>query len=324
MLNVQRLIILAAALLVGSSAGAQELTKISVARLTLPGAITAILDVLIDRGIDKRHGIELEVKNYSTISAFYGATATGEVDMSVAGPWVLQRLRNQGAKVKAVFTFVSISSLGVVTGDPNINSIQDLKGKSLAADMGSSEYLLLAMYARSQGVELGKDVTVMQAGPPIAKAMLEAGRVDAAMSWETNTTLLLKSNPKFRRVIGGENAWAALTGSDRKDGWQLVITMHEDVLRKHPNAIPKLHAMWQDAAKFLVTNTDEAEAIDFRTVKLPIGVLSEALKSERLVYKIEPVWGPERDGIWESFKLGVKYGYIKEMPDQNILYTPRP
>lgn len=316
------IVVLASVLLTSGGASAQEPTKISVARLTLPGAITAILDVLIDRGIDKRHGIELEAKNYSTISAFYGATSTGEVDMSVAGPWVLQRLRNQGAKVKGVFTFVSISSLGVVTGDPGINKIQDLKGKSLAADMGSSEYLLLAMYARSQGVELGKDVTVTQAGPPIAKAMLEAGRVDAAMSWETNTTLLLKGNPKFRRVIGGETAWASLAGTDKKHGWQLILTMHEDALKKHPNAIPKLQAMWQEAAKFLLTNTEEAEAIDFRTIKLPPGVLSEALKSNRLVYNILPVWGPERDGIWESFKLGVKYGYIKEMPDQNILYTP--
>lgn len=323
MSRLQRFIAAAALLLTATTAlYAQEPAKISVSRLTLPGAITAILDVLLEKGIDKKHGIHLEPKNYSSIAAFYGATSTGEVDMSVAGPWVLQRLRNQGAKVKAVYTFVSISSLGVVTGDPAINKIQDLKGKSLAAAVGSSEYLLLAMYARSQGVELGKDVTVIQASPPVAKAMLEAGRVDAAMSWETNTTLLLSGNPKFRRVIGGETAWASLTGSSKREGWQLVLTMHEDALAKHKNAIPRIQAMWQEAAKFLETNTAEAEAIDFRTIKLPMGVLGEALRSKRLVYRIEPVWGAEKDGIWESFKLGVKYGYIEEMPDQNILYTP--
>jgi len=320
--RAMRAVLIALGALIVGNANGEELTKISVARLTLPGAITAILDVLKDRGIDKRHGIELEVKNYSTISGFYGATSTGEVDMSVAGPWVLQKLRNQGAKVQAVFTFVPISSLGVVTGDPKINGIKDLKGRSLAADMGSSEYLLLAMYARSQGVELGKDVTVTQAGPPAAKAMLEAERVDAAMSWETNTTLLLKSNPKFRRVIGGETAWAALTSSDTSHGWQLVLTLHEDATKRSPDAVRKLLAMWQDAAKFLLTNTKEAEEIDFRTVKLPLGVLTEALQSKRLVYNIEPVWGPENQGIWDSFKLGVKYGYIKEMPDEKILYKP--
>ena len=308
--------------LLSSNVLAQEPTKISVARLALPGAITSILDVLKDRGIDKKHGIDLEVKNYSNIAGFYGATSTGEVDMSVAGPWVLQKLRNQGARVQAVFTFVPISSLGVVTGDPHINGIKDLKGKTLAADMGSSEYLLLAMYARSQGIELGKDVTVAQAGPPAAKAMLEAKRVDAAMSWETNTTLLLKSDPTFRRVIGGETAWAALNGSSNARGWQLLLTLHEDALKRAPEAVTKLQAMWQDAAHFLVTNTKEAEAIDYRTVKLPPGVLSDALASKRLVYDIQPVWGPEREGIWNSFKLGVKYGYIKEMPDEKILYQP--
>jgi ABC-type nitrate/sulfonate/bicarbonate transport system substrate-binding protein len=178
------------------------------------------------------------------------------------------------------------------------------------------------MYARSQGVELGKDVTVMQASPPIAKAMLEAGRADAAMSWETNTTLLLKANPKFRRIIGGETAWASLTGSDKMDGWQLIITMHEDALRRHRAAIPRVQAMWQEAATFLVTNTAEAEEIDFRTIKLPKGVLSEALGSKRLTYRILPVWGPEREGILESFKLGVRHGFIKELPDARILFAP--
>ncbi|MGH8736858.1 MAG: ABC transporter substrate-binding protein [Burkholderiales bacterium] len=304
------------------SAAASEPIKLSVARLTLPGAITAILDVLVDRRIDRRHGIVLEVKNYSNISAFYGATATGEVDMSVAGPWVLQRLRGQGSKVKGLFTFVGISSLGVVTADPKINSIQDLKGRTLAASMGSAEYLLLAMYAQSQGVVLGKDVTVQQASPPLARAMLEAGRVDAAMSWETNTTLLLRDNAKFRRIIGGEEAWAALTGSNGTHGWQLLLTIHEDALAKHPQAVAPLLAMWREAAAFLKSNTAEAEAIDFRTIKLPVGVLSEAIGSKRLAYDIQPVWGREREGIWDSFKLGVKYGYLKEMPDPGILYAP--
>lgn len=306
---------------VSQPAPAAEPVKLSVARLTLPGAITALVDVLKDQGIDRRHGIDLVTQNYSTISAFYAATSTGEVDLSVAGPWVLQKLRNEEARIKAVFTFVRISSLGVITADPNLHTIQDLKGKTIAADMGSAEFQLLAMYGKSQGVVFGKDVTVVQAGPPLARTQLAAGRVDAAMLWETNTTLTLRDNPKYRRFIGGETAWQSLSKS-KSAGWQLLITMHEDAIQKHKDAIPNLLAMWRDAAQFMRTNTDEAARIDESTVKLPNGVLQEALGSKRLSYDINPVWEAEKAGIWEMFQLAVDQGYIARLPDAGVLYAP--
>ena len=303
------------------NASADALTQISVSRLTLPGAITAIVDVIKAKGFDRKHGIDLVVKNYSSISAFYAATFTGEVDMSVSGPWVLQKANLGGSKTRAVFTLNRISSLGVVTANPKINVIGDLKGKSLAADMGSAEYQLLAMYAKSEGLILGKDVTVVQASPVLAGSQLSAGRVDAAMSWETNTTVLLRSNSAYRRIIGGETAWEKLTGS--KDlGWQLLITMDADAIVKHENAIPNLLAMWQDAARFITDHTDEAAQIDVKMTNLPNGILQDSVGSKRLVYEIHPVWEKERANIWSTFKMAVDNGYIDRLPSPDILYAP--
>jgi NitT/TauT family transport system substrate-binding protein len=303
------------------SSAAEPSIQLTVARLTLPGAITAILDPLKAQMIDRRHGIDLVVKDYSTVATFYAATSTGEVEMSVAGPWILQRLRNDGARIVGVFTFVGVASLGVVTGDPSLRTVQDLKGKTIAADMGSSEYQLLAMYGRSQGVEFGRDVTVAQATPPLARTQLNAGRVDAAMSWETNTTLLLGDNPAYRRIFGGEDAWAALASPDTH-GWQLLVTLHEDAIKRNAEIVPRLLEMWRDAAKFLTEHTEEAEAIDEKTVKLPKGVLTQALGSKRLVYDIQPVWGSERAGLDQSFKLSVASGFAATLPDSRILYKP--
>jgi ABC-type nitrate/sulfonate/bicarbonate transport system substrate-binding protein len=319
-------LIVAICVIVGASAlispsHTQPLVQISVARLTLPGTITAILDPLKDQGIDRKHGIDLTVKNYSTVSAFYAAASTGEVDMAVAGPWVLLRLRNEGVPIVGVFTFVRASSMGVVTGDPALRTVRDLKGKTIAADMGSAEFQLLAMYGRSQGIEFGRDVTVVQAGPPLARTQLNAGRVDAAMSWETNTTLLLSDNSSYRRIFGGETAWSALVGPG-SNGWQLLVTLHEDAVKRHRAAIPRLLDMWRDATKFLVERTAEAEAIDERTIKLPKGILGEALRSQRLVYDIQPVWDSERAGLQQAFKLAVDGGFVPKLPEGAILYAP--
>jgi len=311
-----------AASLASYPASAQGLTEISVSRVNLPGAITAIVDVLKSQGIDRKHGFNLEVKNFSTVAGLYAATASGEVDISAAGPWVLVRMRNEGARIKGVFTFVGISSLGVITADPNLRTIEDLKGKTIAADMASAEYLLLATYGKARGLQFGKDVTVVQASPPLARAQLDAGRVDAAMSWETNATLILQSNPKYRRMIGGETAWAGISKA-KGGGWQLVLTMHENAIKAHKDDIPRLMRMWQDAASFMVTNTAEAEKVVEASVKLPPGVLKEALGSKRLVYQVLPVWEGEKAGLMENFKLGVDQGFIKQMPDAGVLYDPK-
>ena len=166
--------------------------------------------------------------------------------------------------------------------------------------MGSSEYQLLAIYVRTRGVVLGKDVTVVQAPPALARSQLAAKRVDAAMSWELGATLMLRDDPQNRRVIGGETVWA---GIGKSKGWQVIVLAHEAFLARHPQAIPRLLKMFQEGTQFMVADTQEAERIAAETVKLPPGVLSEALGSKRVIYEVLPVWGDEREGLWGSVRL---------------------
>jgi ABC-type nitrate/sulfonate/bicarbonate transport system substrate-binding protein len=113
----------------------------------------------------------------------------------------------EGVPISIAATWAPRNILSVITsGDPAINSFVDLKGKTIAADMGSSEYQITSIYGRKLGLALGKDVTVVQAGPPVARAQLQAERVDAAMLWEPTTTLALRDNPAFRVIMSGDTA----------------------------------------------------------------------------------------------------------------------
>ena len=86
--------------------------------------------------------------------------------------------------------------------------------------MGSSEYQVTAIYGRKLGLNFGTDVTVVSAAPPLARAQLEATRVDAAMLWEPTTTLALRDNPRFRVIMSGDTAWKAIANVR---GWDLVV-----------------------------------------------------------------------------------------------------
>jgi ABC-type nitrate/sulfonate/bicarbonate transport system substrate-binding protein len=300
-------------------AQSQEPVKVKIGRLAFPSLSTMMIDIVKDQGLDKKHGIDLEPVTLGAISAYYAALATGEVDMVPAGPHVLQKMRLEGVPIKAALTYARLNALTVITADPAIKTIADLKGRSIAADMGSSEYQILALYGRSQGVVFGKDVSVVQAGPPLARTQLQAKRVDAAMTWEPSATLTLRDNPQYRTIFAGDTAWKTIA---KAAGWELVVAVREDFLKKSPDSVSRLLRMFQDGQRFIKANLDAADRIVVGSIKLPPGIFKEAVASGRLVYDVLPAWESERAVIWDMFKIAVDVGYLPKLPDEGAIYKP--
>src|SRR5918999_19171 len=304
-MNVKTVGVLLAVCLAAMSvpAAAQDRIKLKVAALTLPVFNPIIVNLMKEKGIDVRHGLEMDVKAYPSIAAFYAALATGEVDTTVVGgPTVFQKMRNEGVPLRIVATIVPQSDLVIITAKPEIKSVADLKGKTLAADMGSQQYQTVAIYGRSKGLTLGTDVTVVQASFALARTQLAANRVDAAMVIEPIATMMLKENPQYRMIFNGGVAWRELTG---EEGWELVVPLREDFIKRSPASVAKWIAALQDVQAFVKQNVDEADAIVARTVKLPPGIFKEAIASGRWVFDVQPAWGKERKIIWDMFERAV-------------------
>jgi ABC-type nitrate/sulfonate/bicarbonate transport system substrate-binding protein len=311
----------AVAVLLGSTAMAQERVKVKVAALTLPVFNPIIVNLMKEKGIDARHGLEMEVKAYPSIAAFYAALATGEVDTTVVGgPTVFQKMRNEGVPLKIVATIVPQSDLVIISANPGIKSLLDLKGKTLAADMGSQQYQAVAIYGRAKGLTVGTDVTVVQASFALARTQLAASRVDAAMVIEPIATMMLKENPSYRMIFNGGTAWKELTG---EEGWELVVPLREDFIKRHPAAVKQWIAALQDVQSYVRQNVDEADGIVARTVKLPPGIFKEAIASGRWVVDVRPAWGArERKSLWDMFERAVAAKYLEKLPDEAIIYAP--
>jgi ABC-type nitrate/sulfonate/bicarbonate transport system substrate-binding protein len=322
-MSVKRLMAVAVmlAVAVAASAGAQERVKVKVAALTLPVFNPIIVSLMKEKGIDTRHGLEMDVKTYPSIATFYAALATGEVDTTVVGgPTVFQKMRNEGVPLKIVATIVPQSDLVIITANPEIKSLADLKGKTLAADMGSQQYQTVAIYGRSKGLTVGTDVTVVQASFALARTQLAAGRVDAAMVIEPIATMMLKENPSFRMIFNGGTAWKELTG---EEGWELVVPLREDFIKRSPAAVKQWIAALQEVQAYIKQNVDEADGIVARTVKLPPGIFKEAIASGRWIVDVRPAWGTrERKSIWDMFERAVAARYLDKLPDEAIIYAP--
>ena len=239
--------------------------------------------------------------------------------MLAGGPLVAQKMILEGVPIRIGLTWARMNILSVITADPSIKSIADLKGKTIAATIGSSEYQILSVYGRSQGLIFGKDITVVPASPPLARTQLQANRVDAAMLWEPTTTLALRDNPAYRIIVAGDSAWSAIS---KFAGWDLVVMMREDFLKRRPNAVPQLVRMFQEAQEYYKANLDEADKILVASLKLPPGIFKEAVASGRLAYDVQPAWGPERAALWDMFKIAVDSGHLPKLPNENVIYSP--
>src|SRR5262249_53205270 len=94
---------------------AQQKPVIKVSSLTLPVFNPLVWNIMKARGIDAKHGFELDAKAYPSISAFYAAFATGETDVLIGGPTILQKLYQEGVPVRIVGTGFTLADLVIFT-----------------------------------------------------------------------------------------------------------------------------------------------------------------------------------------------------------------
>src|SRR3954467_10198390 len=299
---------------------AQQRPKISVSSLTLPVFNPIVSNIMKARGFDAKHGFELDIKAYPSLSAFYAAFSTGETEALIGGPTIFQKLYQEGVPLRIFGTGFTLSDLVIFARDPNIKSLADLKGKQLAADMGGSQFQVVKIYANAKGLELGKDITVVNANFAVARAQLEAGRVDAALVIEPLASIIAKQNPDWKMIFNGAAGWKEITGTD---GWEIVPAMRADAIAKNPDAPKMLLAALQDVAEVMHKDTAAADKIANETLKLPAGILTAAVESKRLMMIVKPAWDPAtRKTITDMMERAVKAGFYEKMPDDKIIYAP--
>ena len=326
MTNARRWLVAACALtlaliVVAATVPAQEPVKVRIGNLGFPSHAAMIIGVLKAKGFDGKHGVDMEVKPFGAVGAYYASTASGETDGIGGGPLVFQKMRLEGVAIKMVAAMVDMTSMSVISKNPAIKTVQDLKGKTIAADMASSEYSVLSLYGKSKGVIFGKDVTVVQAGPPLVRTQLMADRVDAGMTWEPTATMTMRDNANYRIVFNGKQGWREMTG---KDGWLLALGMREDWIAKNAAGLPRVIAAFDEAARFMKSNPDECDQILQQAIKLPPGAFKDMITAPRVVFNIRSTAEPStRETLCEVVKLAIGEGYFKDpVKDQSVIHVP--
>lgn len=140
-------------------------------------------------GLDKKHGIEIDVRPLADSRAGQVALQGGAVDVILSDFIWVSIQRNQGAD----FAFVPHSlAVGGLMVDPNgaVKSVEDLPGKTIGIAGGpvdKSWVILQAYYQAKTGDALVDQVTAKYGAPPLINELLTSGQSQASLNfWHWN------------------------------------------------------------------------------------------------------------------------------------------
>lgn len=127
--------------------------------------------------------------------------AAGSSDIAFVGdvPTVSAIAAGQENEVVATTAVGGKSYSMVVKADSDIKSVKDLKGKKVGTTIGSTAQNLVEKLLAKDGLDINKDIELVNISPGEAKSVISSGDIDAVVFWEPTPTQLI--GDKVGRVI---------------------------------------------------------------------------------------------------------------------------
>ena len=174
----------------------------------------------------------------------------------------------------------------VVPKDSEITSIEQLKGKKVAATKGTDPYFFLLRSLNSVGLS-GSDVEVVNLQHADGKVALERGDVDA---WAGLDPFMAQSELEAGSTLLYRNIDFNSYG---------FLNAREEFIEKYPDYVTRVLTQYERARQWILENPDEAAQILADESSLSLEVATKELV-ERTVLTVSPVPGPDQVAVLEQ------------------------
>ena len=217
------------------------------------------------KGFDKENGVEIELTNFTTDADINSAFAAGRLDVSNIATHTGLRFIGAGLPLKIVlFEDVSREADAILAG-PDVESVEDLRGKKVAFEEGTTSDLLLRYALQENGLSFD-DIEAVPIPAADAGSAAIAGRVDVAVTYEPYLTAALGEGEGFRLLY---------TAGERPGLVSDILVANEDFAEENGDALVAALKAWNQAIEFYRSNPEEAQAI----IAENVGAKPEELKT---------------------------------------------
>lgn len=234
------------------------------------GTVQWEIQTIQSLGLDKKHGLELEIRPLADSRSGQIALQTGDVDVILSDFVWVSIQRNEGNKVTMVPHSLAVGGL-MVPADSDIATVEDLDGRTIAVAGGpvdKSWVMLQAYYNSVTGSNLIDVVKANYGAPPLVNELLANGGADAALNfWHWNArakaagAVELISVADMLTALGVSEqppllGWTFTdqTGKDKK----AAITAFLDASFDAKDALLNDDAVWTDLQTLMGAEGDDA------------------------------------------------------------------
>jgi NitT/TauT family transport system substrate-binding protein len=202
------------------------------------------------KGYYKQRGVAVEMVRFSAYTDSIAAFQEGKVDIDMQTLDDAIRLLAGGREVKVVlFTDYSYGGDGIVARQ-GINSIAELKGKTVGVEVGTVGHFSLLKSLEKAGME-EKDITIVSIPAWEIKESFLAGKIDAGVTWEPYLTS--SANEGKGKVI--------ITSRDYPETIITTMAVDKKLIEKRADDVQKIVSAYFDALRLTLQQPDEAYSI---------------------------------------------------------------
>lgn len=232
--------------------------------------------ISMEDGAFKNVNISLGWESFGTSSARMTALMAGNIDVAGTGVVSAIALMARGAMR---FKIIGIpENFGRVEGlfvHEEVNSLEDLKGKSIGTTFASSSHLLVLDLLSSHGLVPDKDINIINVSAPEIPAALKAGQIDACATWtpyfnnikNTDGMKLLFDDTSFSLY----EKYGVTPGPD-------VLVASNSIQDKHDDGLKEFIKAYFDGCVKLRENPAESAKILTELTKLDVAEQEQTIK----------------------------------------------
>jgi NitT/TauT family transport system substrate-binding protein len=254
-----------------------QLTTLRVAMF--PGGSTLPAHAALAKGIFEKNGLQVELTEGTDLPVFMAALAKGQYDVVMSVPTLVMIGVEKGVDLQIISSLQRSSTQRPnavwITKDPAIESLAQLKGKTIAVPSLTGIIIDATVYLLGRNDVARDDVKFVQTPFPTMGDQLAAGRVDAAIaSIPFNDAIAARGFRVHDDVVvdAVRDASGGTVDTAMTSLWVATRTFGRD----HPDTVSAWRKSLSAAIEFLDSNPAEARQMMQHWLKIPAGVLDAA------------------------------------------------
>ena len=289
-------------------------TKKTVVRLNYSGSIYATTAVVaVEKGFFDQEGLIVNASPESSGQVALQALIGGSTDFAVgANVRPIQALaRDLPVKVVALSTWGFAGYVLVPVKDTTTQKLEDLKGKTLAVQVGSGTHTVWLRYLRYKGIP-ESDFKIKNIETEQIPAAFESGGIEGAIAWDPYATLIIEKG-LGRYILTPKEIAEPL-----KVTYPFFVMTTEETIKKKPEMVQKFVNAWAKTLDYIQKNKAEvAEIMQAFFAREGTKLSKETVKKllDGTNYDHVKVTMADIDDTMESGKIQFEQKKLNKLPD---------